>query len=100
MGAPAAGSASPVPRVGSAADTALLSSSPGPSAPPPGGAAGGPAGAPQEDPSRYAFYNIKRYRGLFNVDTTDVLARLMRAVLLFFRGNFLEYCGGNPDLCA
>ncbi|EFN54309.1 hypothetical protein CHLNCDRAFT_24956, partial [Chlorella variabilis] len=43
-------------------------------------------------------YNIKRYRGLFNVDTSDVLARLMHAVLLFFRGDFLEYVEGNPDL--
>lgn len=47
---------------------------------------------------RYAFYNIKRYRGLFNVDTSDVLWRLFHAVLLFFKGDFLEYVGGNPDL--
>ncbi|KAL4458629.1 hypothetical protein ABPG75_013494 [Micractinium tetrahymenae] len=91
---------SPVPRVGSAADQALLASSPGPSAPlgGNGGMAGGPAGAPQEDPSKFAFYNIKRYRGLFNVDTSDVLARLLHAVLLFFRGDFLQYTDGNPDL--
>ena len=49
---------------------------------------------------RYAFYNIKRYRGLFNVDTSDVLWRLFHAVLLFFKGDFLEYVGGNPDLRA
>jgi hypothetical protein len=101
--------ASPVPRIGSAADTRLLSSSPGPSARLdggsgggsglPGGNAGGAAGrALEEDPSKFAFYNIKRYRGLFNVDTSDVLARLMHAVLLFFRGDFLEYVDGNPDL--
>lgn len=91
---------SPVPRVGSAADQALLAGSPGPSAPlgGNGSTSGGPAGAPQEDPSKFAFYNIKRYRGLFNVDTSDVLARLMHAVLLFFRGDFLQYTEGNPDL--
>lgn len=106
VGQPAPGAApvSPVPRVGSAPDTALLSNSPGPSSAPlggsggAGGTAGGPAGAAQEDPSRFAFYNIKRYRGLFNVDTTDVLARMFRAVLLFFRGDFLEYTDDNPDL--
>lgn len=48
--------------------------------------------------ARYAFYNIKRYRGLFNVDTADVLWRLFHAVLLFFKGDFLEFVGGNPDL--
>lgn len=91
----------PVPRVGSAADTALLGrSSPGPSAPLAGGptSSGTLAAAPPEDPSKYAFYNIKRYRGLFNVDTSDVLWRLFHAVLLFFKGDFLEYVGGNPDL--
>lgn len=60
-----------------------------------------PAATPQTLPPhnhRYAFYNIKRYRGLFNVDTADVLWRLFHAVLLFFKGDFLEYVGGNPDL--
>lgn len=91
--------ASPVPRIGSAADTRLLSSSAGPSAPlNGGGAAGGAAGSPPEDPSKFAFYNIKRYRGLFNVDTGDVLARLTRAILLFFRSDFLEFVDANPDL--
>ena len=102
---------SPVPRVGSAPDASLLlggpDGSPGPtSANLNGGggglgSAGGAAGAPlQEDPSKFAFYNIKRYRGLFNVDTSDVLARLFHAVVLFFKGDFLEYVGGNPDLCV
>ena len=66
---------SPVPRVGSAPDTTLLlpggaprSGSPGPAAGVP--AAGAPPGAEPEDPSKYAFYNIKRYRTYFNVDTT------------------------------
>ncbi len=88
IGQPAPGDASPVPRVGSAADASLLGrplgsvSGSGLSAPlaggPPsggGGSVGGPAGAPStEDHTKYAFYNIKRYRGLFNVDTADVLA--------------------------
>ena len=107
VGQPAA---PPVPRVGSAPNAALLGGGPGPSAPlgnggGAGGAAGGSSGslagagsAPQEDPSKYAFYNIKRYRGLFNVDTGDVLSRLLHAVLLFFRGDFLQHVGGNPDL--
>lgn len=87
-----------MPRIGSAADTRLLSGSSGPSAPPNGGAAGSSAGQPPEDPSKFAFYNIKRYRGLFNVDTSDVLARLTRAILLFFRSDFLDFLGANPDL--
>lgn len=96
-----------MPRVGSAADAALLGGGPGPSAPLGGaGGAGGSSGslagagsaAAQEDPSKYAFYNIKRYRSMFNVDTSDVLSRLLHAVLLFFKGDFLQHVGGNPDL--
>ena len=49
-------------------------------------------------PRSYPFYNIKRYRGLFNVDTSDVLARLFHAVVLFFKADFLEFVDGNPDL--
>lgn len=91
----------PVPRVGSAPDTRLLggaAGATGPSAPLGNGSRGQLASAPPEDPSKYAFYNVKRYRVLFNVDTADVLWRMFHAVLLFFKGDFLEYVGGNPDL--
>ena len=58
----------------------------------------GPGGLPQEDFSSYSMFNIKRYREYFNVDTEDVLLRLYRSVIFFFRGDFLEQTGGNPDL--
>lgn len=58
---------SPVPRVGSAPATASLLAGP-PSFTAPAAAAAG-AAEPQEDPSRYPFYSIKRYRTYFNVDT-------------------------------
>jgi len=32
------------------------------------------------------------------VSTDDVLERIWRAVAYFFKGDFLEYTGGNPDL--
>lgn len=66
---------SPVPRVGSAPDTTLLLPGGVPRSASPGPAVGG-SGVPgePEDPSKYAFYNIKRYRTYFNVDTTVRLA--------------------------
>ena len=108
---------SPVPRLGASDAVPLASSSGGF-----GGAAGSggmsqdgggggdglspaPPGPP-EDPSKFAFYNIKRYRGLFNVDTADVLTRLMHAVVLFFRGcvggagRGCGVCGGGAGSVA
>ncbi|GAB4821950.1 hypothetical protein N2152v2_008996 [Parachlorella kessleri] len=91
------GPASPVPRVGSAPDTTLLlgsqprSTSPGPA----------PVAAPQppeEDPTKFAFYNIKRYRTFFNVDTTEVLQRIFWSIILFFKSDFLDNISSNPDL--
>ena len=52
-----------MPRLGSAVDTTLLAGHPSSSAPAPTN------GGEPEDPSKYAFYNIKRYRTYFNVDT-------------------------------
>lgn len=58
-------------------------------------AAGGPAG---DDPKSYPIYSIKRYRTYFNVDTSEVLKRMFAAVILFFKGDFLESINDNPDL--
>ena len=52
----------------------------------------------QEDYSSYPVYSIKRYREYFNVGTSDVLSRILRSVLYFFKGDFLDHIGGNPDL--
>lgn len=63
------GPASPVPRVGSAPDTTLLlGSQPRSSSPGPAGNSG--QVQEEEDPRKFAFYNIKRYRTYFNVDTS------------------------------
>lgn len=51
-----------------------------------------------DDPSSYPFYNIKRYRSFFNVDTSDVLQRMFASTVLFFKGNFLEAVSERPDL--
>jgi protein YIPF1/2 len=70
---------------------------------PVGGSNGGrrassPPDLPTEDPSSFPFYSIKRYRTYFNVDTDEVLSRIFRAVALFFKGDFIDHVGGNPDL--
>lgn len=52
----------------------------------------------QEDYSSYPVYSIKRYREYFNVGTSDVLSRILRSVVYFFKGDFLDHIGGNPDL--
>ena len=87
-----------VPRVGAAApDTARLLGAGAPSSAPIAPIT--PAdGLPLEDPSSFPFYNIKRYRTYFNVDTDEVLSRIFRAVALFFKGDFFDHVGDNPDL--
>lgn len=60
--------------------------------------ASSPPDLPSEDPSSFPFYSIKRYRTYFNVDTDEVISRIFRAVALFFKGDFIDYVGGNPDL--
>lgn len=52
----------------------------------------------QEDYASYPIYSIKRYREYFNVGTSDVLHRIVRSVVYFFKGDFLDHIGGNPDL--
>lgn len=64
----------------------------------PSGAAAGHVDFQEEDYSMYPVYSIKRYRGYFNVGTGDVLYRILRSVLYFFKGDFLDHIGGNPDL--
>lgn len=51
-----------------------------------------------EDASSYPFYNIKRYRRYFNVSTENVLERMFRSVVLFYKGDFIDHTDGNPDL--
>lgn len=51
-----------------------------------------------EDASSYPFYNIKRYRKYFNVSTENVLERMFRSVVLFYKGDFIDHTDGNPDL--
>lgn len=88
------------PRSGLAPDTALLLVAGAASSALPSlqHSRSAPAGlGAEEDPSKFGFWNIKRYRTHFNVDTQDVLARIFRAVALFFRGDFLESVP-NADL--
>ena len=111
----APGAAPPVPRLGGAAgpdsaallgagagpdSAALLGAGAGPSSAPIGGGGGGGGGAGglEDDPTRYPFYSVKRYRSLFNVDTAEVLARIFRSIVLFFKPDFLEHISANPDL--
>lgn len=51
-----------------------------------------------EDVSSYPFYSIKRYRGYFDVSTQDVLERMYRPVVYFFKSDFKEHMNDNPDL--
>jgi hypothetical protein len=82
---PAPAAPPPAPRQGAALDSSL-------GAPPPAPA------APDSDPGAYPLYSVKRYRTYFNVDTDEVLQRVYRAVALFFKGDFVDHLGGNPDL--
>ncbi|KAG2497391.1 hypothetical protein HYH03_004547 [Edaphochlamys debaryana] len=73
-----------------------------PGAPPPGPGAGPGAGAgehtPREDYTKYPFYNVRRYREYFDVDTKDVLWRVTNSMIGVFRPNFMEVTMKNPDL--
>lgn len=51
-----------------------------------------------EDASSFPVYSVKRYRGYFDVSTGDVLERMYRSTILFFKGDFLDYIGEKPDL--
>ncbi|GFR42590.1 hypothetical protein Agub_g3517 [Astrephomene gubernaculifera] len=60
--------------------------------------AGGAGGGPREDYSKYPFYNVRRYREYFDVDTNDVLWRVGNSLIGVFRPNFMEVTMKNPDL--
>jgi len=49
---------------------------------------------PQES---YKFYQVENYRPYFDVDTKDVLTRMMKAVVPFGE-NFIDYVNPTPDL--
>lgn len=68
-----------------------------PSGPPPPTGAGG-QNANKEDYTKYPFYNPRRYREWFDVDTTDVLWRVGNSMIGVFRPNFMEVTMKNPDL--
>ncbi|GIL46113.1 hypothetical protein Vafri_3174 [Volvox africanus] len=72
-------------------------SQPPPQVPTSGGDAGGNAG-PKEDYTKYPFYNVRRYREYFDVDTKDVLWRVGNSLIGVFRPNFMEVTMKNPDL--
>ncbi|PNW70507.1 hypothetical protein CHLRE_17g722700v5 [Chlamydomonas reinhardtii] len=59
--------------------------------------AGGERGH-REDYTKYPFYNVRRYREYFDVDTTDVLWRVGNSMIGVFRPNFMEVTMKNPDL--
>ncbi|KAI8476789.1 MAG: hypothetical protein J3K34DRAFT_516364 [Monoraphidium minutum] len=67
-------------------------------------AAAGPsggAGAPlpgDDDPSRYALWNVRRYRSFFNVDTNDVVWRVGSSFLGPFKPDFMAVTMASPDL--
>lgn len=82
-----------VPSVGNGPNSVLLIPPGAPTSAPYDGTATG-----YEDYGSYPFYSVKRYRTYFNVDTDEVLGRLFRAVLLFFRADFLERTESAPDL--
>jgi hypothetical protein len=90
----------PEPAIAPSGRGSAMPASPPPAllgAAPPAGSADSDAG-PAQDPSSYPFYNIKRYRRYFNVDTEEVGRRTYRAGALFFKGDFLDLVSDNPDL--
>ncbi len=56
-----------------------------------------PEAPPPADTANAKFWTIQYYRFLFNVDTTQVLQRILRSVTPF-RFGFIETAKGNPDL--
>ncbi|KAF8065746.1 yipf1 [Scenedesmus sp. PABB004] len=64
-------------------------------APPP--AAASLPGDP-DDPASYPFYNVRRYRPLFNVDTKDVVWRVGSSFLGPFKPDFMAVTLSSPDL--
>lgn len=63
----------------------------------PVGGGGSVAGAAQSDQS-YPFYNVRRYRQYFDIDTKDVVLRVANSCLGPFRADFMEKTADTPDL--
>jgi hypothetical protein len=53
---------------------------------------------PTEDASQYAFYNPRKYREYFNVDTNDVAWRVSSSLIGPFKPDFMEVTWNRPDL--
>ncbi|KAG2437829.1 hypothetical protein HXX76_005448 [Chlamydomonas incerta] len=64
----------------------------------PAGGAPAAGGGPRDDYTKYPFYNVRRYREYFDVDTNDVLWRVGNSMIGVFRPNFMEVTMKNPDL--
>ncbi|KAG1661604.1 hypothetical protein FOA52_000779 [Chlamydomonas sp. UWO 241] len=66
---------------------------------PPGSAVGGSAAMPgAEDASKFAVWNIRRYRPYFNVDTQEVLWRVTSSLIGAFKPDFMAKTAEQPDL--
>lgn len=50
------------------------------------------------DEKNYAFYNVRKYRRYFNVDTKDVAWRVGNSLIGPFHANFMEKTWEQPDL--
>ncbi|GFH10679.1 Yip1 domain-containing protein, partial [Haematococcus lacustris] len=53
---------------------------------------------PPEDPNKYPFYNVRRYRPYFNISTKEVLWRVGNSFIGAFRANFMQVTQEAPDL--
>lgn len=68
------------------------------------GSASRPADGPAVDPlpsdvaGAFSIFNIKRYRRYFNVDTHEVLTRMLDSVIGFWKADFFEKTIDNADL--
>eukprot|EP00878_Enallax_costatus_P014212 GHUV01014866.1.p1 GENE.GHUV01014866.1~~GHUV01014866.1.p1 ORF type:complete len:289 (+),score=77.15 GHUV01014866.1:98-868(+) len=51
-----------------------------------------------DDPNQYAFYNVRRYRPYFNVDTKDVLWRVGSSFIGPLKPDFMAVTMTSPDL--
>uniref|UniRef100_A0A383WDJ0 Protein YIP n=1 Tax=Tetradesmus obliquus TaxID=3088 RepID=A0A383WDJ0_TETOB len=51
-----------------------------------------------DDPSQYPFWNVRRYRPLFNVDTKDVVWRVGSSFLGPLKPDFMAVTLSSPDL--
>jgi len=55
-----------------------------------------PMAPPSQSPAGAHFWTISYYKHLFDVDTTQVLQRVLRSMLPF-KFSFIEYASRNPD---